>query len=78
MAALLGIPSLATYRGACMPEARFPVGRVAFAIEFLVPMVNLSGVTEERLGEIAKERQISIHALVNQMHNYHSRPGRLT
>ena len=47
----------------------------AFAIELLVPMVNLSGVTEERLGEIAKEWQVSTHALVKHLHNYHRRGG---
>ncbi len=47
----------------------------AFAIELLVPMVNLSGVTEERLGEIAKEWQVSTHALVKHLHNYRRRGG---
>jgi Zn-dependent peptidase ImmA (M78 family) len=42
----------------------------AFAIELLVPMVNLSDVTEEWLSESAIEWQVSTHALKNHLHNY--------
>jgi Zn-dependent peptidase ImmA (M78 family) len=73
-------------RGAYRHLARFEGARAvgdrlmemranAFAIELLVPMVNLSGVTEERLGDFAKEWQVSTHALVNHLHNYRSRGG---
>jgi Zn-dependent peptidase ImmA (M78 family) len=47
----------------------------AFAIELLVPMINLSGVTDEELGEFAKEWQVSTHALVKHLHNYRNRGG---
>jgi Zn-dependent peptidase ImmA (M78 family) len=73
-------------RGAYRHLARFEGARAvgdrlmemranAFAIEFLVPMVNLSGVTEDRLGEFAKEWQVSTHALVKHLYNYRSRGG---
>ena len=48
----------------------------AFAIELLVPMINLSGVTEERLGDFAKEWQASTHALVKHLENYRKRGER--
>jgi Zn-dependent peptidase ImmA (M78 family) len=73
-------------RGAYRHLARFEGARAvgdrlmemranAFAIELIVPMANLSGVTEERLGEFAKEWQVSTHALVNHLHNYRARGG---
>jgi Zn-dependent peptidase ImmA (M78 family) len=73
-------------RGAYRHLARFEGARAvgdrlmemranAFDVELLVPMVNLRGVTEERLGEVAKEWQVSSHALVNHLHNYRSHGG---
>ncbi len=73
-------------RGAYRHLARFEGARAvvdrlmemranAFAIELLVPRVNLSGVTEERLGEFAKEWQVSTQALANHLHNYRGRGG---
>ncbi len=73
-------------RGAYRHLARFEGARAvgdrlmemranAFAIELLVPMVNLSGITDEALGEFAKEWQVSTHALVKHLHNYRSRGG---
>ena len=74
-------------RGAYRPLARFEGARAvgdrliemrsnAFAIELLVPMVNLRGVTDDELGEFAQEWQVSTHALVKHLHNYRIR-GRL-
>ena len=67
---------LARFEGARAVGDRLTEMRAnAFAIELIVPMVNLCGVTEEELGEFAKEWQVSTHALGKHLHNYRSRSG---
>jgi Zn-dependent peptidase ImmA (M78 family) len=73
-------------RGAYRHLARFEGARAvgdrliemranAFAIELLVPMVNLSGLTEDVLGDFAHEWEVSTHALVRHLSNYRARGG---
>ena len=71
-----GYRHLARFEGARAVGDRLMEMRAnAFAIELLVPMVNLRGITEETLGDFAKEWQVSSHALVNHLHNYRIRGG---
>ncbi len=66
-----GYRHLARFEGARAVGDRLMEMRAnAFAIELLVPMVNLRGVTEEGLGKFAEEWQVSTHALVKHLHNY--------
>jgi Zn-dependent peptidase ImmA (M78 family) len=72
-----GYRHLARFEGArAVGDRLMEMPANAFAIELLVPMVNLRGVTEERLGDVAKEWQVSTHALVKHLHNYRRRGGR--
>lgn len=67
---------LARFEGARAEGDRLMEMRAnAFAIELLVPMVNLHDVTEDQLAEFAKEWQVSTHALVKHRHNYRTRGG---